>query len=170
MIDYRLVIHYRVLLVLGYEWEAAIEDAAEAVRADFAPVVIDSEDGKEAFLNFLLYPANAHDMLSGGEQITDTLVAINPPTNSRVVLVACAPTYPNLEQYQVDTMVGRHLANHAKKNGIRALEPDSLKEQAEALIRLCLRQQGISPATSSQGSPIDDNQYRLARYEANRWI
>lgn len=168
--DQRFVIHYRVLLVLGYEWEMAIEDAAEALRADAMPLHFDLVDGKDALLSFVLYPASAHQALCAGEEIASTVTAIAPPVNSRVVLVACAPTYPSLDQASVDDMVNQHLSPVFKRNGIRALEPDRLKEQAEALMRLSLRQVGISPAPISPDSRANDPQFSLARYEADRWI
>lgn len=168
--DQLLVIHYKVLLVLSYEWEMAIEDAAEALRADSIPLNFDLVDAKDALLSFVLYPASAHQALCSGEEIASTVTAIAPPVNSRVVLVACAPTYPSLDQTSVDDMVSQHLPPAFKRNGIRALEPDALKEQAEALMRLSLRQVGISPATISSDSRANDPQFSLARYEASRWI
>ncbi|MFE5836724.1 hypothetical protein [Arthrobacter sp. NPDC056493] len=164
-----MVVHYRVLLVLGYEWETSIEDAAEAVKADMTPIFLDSNDGKDAFLHFLLYPASAHGALSRGDEIADALAAINPLSTSRVVLVACAPTYPNLEQSAVDEFVGQKLTSFVKKNGIRALEPESLKEQAEGLMRFSLRQLGISPVSADNGPSADQSQNGLARYGASTW-
>ncbi len=164
-----LVVHYQVLLVLDIDWELSLEEAAVSVQSDLAPIILDSESGAGAFLHFLLYPANAHKVIADGDYIESFIASINPLPSARIVLAACAPTYPLLPDGAVSELAISHLSKFQRKNAFVATETDILKAKAEVQIRHSLSQLGISSPRQSLGSAKASGDFSLLRIEADTW-
>lgn len=165
----KLVVHYRSLLVLDVEWEVSLEDAILAVQADPAPVQLNSQAGAEALLHFLLYPASSHHLIVDGQYIENALATIHPRPTTRVVLAACQPSFPPLEEGAVTGLANSQLDLIPRKYAIRALEPATLQLAAEKHMRIAVRHLGFSSPESNDAQSAETTNYSLLRYEARSW-
>jgi hypothetical protein len=165
----KLVVHYRSLLIVGVDWEESLEDAIVAVQADPAPVQLNTDPGEDALLHFLLYPASAHHLILAGEHIANALATIHHQPTTRIVLAACQPSHPPLDEEAVTALANSQLDPIRKKYAIRMLEPSSLQEAAEKHIRLAVRNLGFASSESTDGQNPEANDYSLLRYEARPW-
>jgi hypothetical protein len=165
----KLVVHYRSLLIVGVDWEESLEDAIVAVQSDPAPVQLNTQSGEDALLHFLLYPASAHHLILAGEHVANALATIHPQPATRIVLAACQPAYPPLDEEAVTGLANSQLDPIRKKYAIRMLEPSSLQEAAEKHIRLAVRHLGFSSSESTEGQNTETTNYSLLRYEARPW-
>ncbi|TKV29721.1 hypothetical protein FDK12_02065 [Arthrobacter sp. NamB2] len=146
-----------------------MEDAAAVVQSDVHPIKLDSQTGRNAILHFLLYPASTHDTIASGSYLEDALSHFDLESQARVVLVACQPAYPSLEEDSIAALAHTKLSHVIKKNVLRVLEPQQMKVQAEKHIRLALRQLGTVSAQSSETQSIEEDYVSLMGYERAPW-
>lgn len=164
-----LKVRYKVLFVLSLDWEAAIEDAAATVQSDLAPVHIETSNAQGILLYFLLYPANAHGNLQNDAGIEEALASMSPDPTARVVLAACAPTFPPVGEEEISELAARKLIGLEKKNAIRVLEPNDLRLQAEEYMRHGLRQLGATVSEARGSISTNTPVSALTEFEAQPW-
>jgi len=164
-----LIVHYRSLLVLGFEWEDSLENAVLTLQAGSTPVSLDPRTGEDALVHFFLYPASGHSLIANGDQIGSALASIKICPTTRVILAACAPTTPALQEEAVNDLANSQLAQVPKKYAIRALETTSLETIAEKHMRHVLRQLGFSGTDSGNDQSVHTDQRSLLSYEDRPW-
>lgn len=166
MTDSGLIIHYRQLMLAGWEWEECLENAVESLqpKAGAAQVRL-TGNAKDALLHFFIYPASAHEQIKAGSRIQDALTAIEASPETRIVLASCALTTPALQVSAVVDLAEVSLLPINKKYAIRSEMVETFQSAAVDHIRLVARQIGLSLPSGDSEPALYSNNPSLLDFE-----
>ena len=158
-------------MVLGFEWEESLENAVAALqpRTGPSPISLSTGTGEDALLHFFLYPASGHRQIADGDHIDNAISSISAGPTTRVILAACAPTTPALDESAVIQLAEDSLTQINRKYGVRAMETVSLQTIAERHLRHVCRQLGILLPDRAQDLSVTNDDRTLLSFEDRPW-
>lgn len=163
------IVLYRLLVTLEIEWEESLSSAAAAL-GDESPLLLDFPGNYVPQLVFLLYPSSGHEALARTTTIEDTLREMQINQQARIILVACHPTFPPLDEQTVVALANQKLSGFPRKNVVRALDAQTLATRAESHMRFALQQAGQVLRGVNRASDDDDPfSSSLRNYGAQPW-